>query len=197
MNGPRAPHAFPQNCLAPAIAALLLVLCSCAAGTHMVAKDPRPALTARSDRAVLVIVRTSIAYGGYGINNYLDGKLIGQTQGKSYFMTDVKPGTHYLMSRADNIDTARLKFEAGRIYFLQQGIYPGWDATARFSPMTPDDAKLEIQEASYLVYDRQKPGGDLPGKDYDKAKDDFDKENLEDPTQHKDILDYRGYKPGK
>jgi hypothetical protein len=101
------------------------------------------------------------------------------------------------MSRAENIDTVRLRFEAGRIYFLQQGIYPGWNAAARFSPMTPDEAKQEIREASYLVYDMRKPGSDLPEKDYDRAKDDFEKENSEDPTQHKEVLDYRGYKPGK
>jgi len=197
MNGSRVSQPLLRHCLAFAIPALLLVLSACAPGRHMIAIDTRPSLTTKSDTAMLVIVRTTIAYGGYGINNYLDGKLIGQTQGKCYFMTEVRPGTHYLMSRADNIDTARLTFEAGRIYFLQQGIYPGWNAAARFSPMTPDEAKMEIQEASYLVYDAQMPGSDLSVKDYDKAKDAFEKENREDPTLHKDILDYRGYKPGK
>jgi uncharacterized protein DUF2846 len=197
MNGSRISRLHLRHCLMPAISALFLVLCACAAGRHMIATEARPALTAKSDRAVLVIVRTSSFYADSVINNYLDGKLIGQTQGKSYFMTDVKPGVHYLVSRADNTDTARIKFEAGRVYFLQQGIYPGWDASARFSPMAPDEAKQEIREASYLVYDTHKPGRDLPEKDFQKATDDFEKENQEDPTQHKDIIDYRGNQPGR
>ncbi len=174
-----------------------LFLGGCAAGTNMIAKDAKPPLAVKSDRAVLVIVRTTSFMGGYVVNNYLDGKLIGQTQFKSYFTTDVKPGTHYVISRADNTDAARINFEAGRIYFLQQGIYPGWNATTRYSPMTLNDAKKELAEASYLIYDTQRPGNDMSDKDFKEAKGDFEKENKEDPTRYKDVIEYKGHKLSK
>ncbi len=169
----------------------------CVHRTQMIAKETKPALATKADKAVLLIIRTtSFGWGGV-VDNYLDGKMIGQTQGKMYFLTDVTPGLHYVISHADNTDTARIKFEAGRIYFLQQGIYPGWNITTRFSPMTLEEAQKEIKEAIFVVYDTANPGKDMSEKDFKKAKDDFEKENKEDPTRHKKVIEYKGYKIGK
>ncbi len=172
---------------------LFLIPGGCITGTNMIAKDTKPPLVTKSNMAALVIIQSASFGGGYIINNYLDGKRIGQTQYKSYFITDVKPGKHYLTSEADNKDTARINFEPGRIYFLQQGIYPGWNATTRFSPMTLEEAKLEIQEAVYYVYDSGKPGKDMSEKDREEEVAAFEKENKEDPERYRDILNYKGY----
>lgn len=182
----------------PAWVTMLFLLSACVAGTNMIAKDTKPALATKPDKAVLVIIRTTSFGWGAVVSNYLDGKLIGQTQGKSYFMTPVVPGSHYLIADAGNKDTARLKFEAGRIYFMGQAIHPGYhNVTTHYAPMTLEEAKREIMEATYYVYDTQKPGKDLSEKDLKEAKDDFEKENREDPTRHKDVSGYRGYKLGK
>ena len=176
---------------------LSLFLGACVIGTNMIAKDTKPPLTTKSKMAVLVIIRPTSSVVGYVINNYLDGKLIGQTQHKSYFITDVKPGKHYVIAQADNKDTARINFERGRIYFLQQGIHPGWHATTRYSPMTLEDARREIQEAVYYVYDSGKPGKDMSEKDYKEEVANFEKENKADPARYKVILNYKGYKSAK
>jgi lipoate-protein ligase A len=117
--------------------------------------------------------------------------MIGQTQGKMFFVTEVKPGVHYVISHADNTDTVRLNFEAGKIYLLQQGIYPGWNATTRYSPMTTEEFAKEVQEAIYAVYDTQKPRKDMSDKDFKEAKDDFEKEAKQ--GEHKDTLQIKGY----
>ncbi len=177
-----------------ALLTLFLILDACITGTNMIAKDIKPPLITKSNMAALVIIQPDSFGGGYVVNNYLDGKQIGQTQYKSYFVTDVMPGKHYLTSEADNKDTVRINFEPGRIYFLQQGIYPGWNANTRFSPMTPEEAKREIQEDVYYVYDSGKPGKDMSEKDHKKEVAAFEKENKEDPERYRDILNYKGYK---
>lgn len=170
---------------------LPLFLWSCAAGTHMIAKEGKPAISAKSDKAVLVIIRTTSFGWGNVVDNYLDGKMIGQTQGKMFFVTDVTPGVHYVISHADNTDTARLNFEAGKIYLLQQGIYPGWNIVTRYSPITVDEFAKEVQEATYVVYDTQHPGDNMSDKDVKEAKDDFEKEVKD--GEHKDILGIKGF----
>jgi hypothetical protein len=172
---------------------LILPVClgGCVSGIHMIAKEGKPAISAKSNKALLVIIRTTSYGWGSIVNNYLDGKMIGQTQGKMFFITEVTPGVHYVISHADNADTARLKFESGKLYLLQQGIYPGWNITTRFSPITSDEFAQQVKEATYVVYDTQHPGKDMSEKDLKEAKNDFEKEVKS--GEHKDILQIRGY----
>jgi len=177
-----------------ALLAMPLLMSACVAGINMIAKDTKPALATKSSKAVLVIVRTTVYHSGAVISNYLDGKLIGQTRGKSYFITDVNPGAHYVIADAGNKDTMRINFEAKRIYFFTQGVFPGYmNPTTKYIPMALADALKEIKEADYLVYDGQHPGKDMSDKDYQDAKKDFDKDNKEDPGRHKDTQQYKGY----
>ena len=170
---------------------LPVFLGDCASGIHMIAKESKPPISAKPDKAVLVIIRTTSFGWGSIVNNYLDGKMIGQTQGKMFFHTEVTPGVHYVISHADNTDTARLKFEAGKIYLLQQGIYPGWNITTRFSPITTTEFAEQVKEATYVVYDTQHPGKDMSDKDFKEANDDFEKEVKN--GEHKDTLQIKGY----
>jgi hypothetical protein len=177
-----------------AVSALLILpvlLWCCIAGTHMITKEGKPSISAKSNRAMLVIIRTTSFGSGSVVDNYLDGKMIGQTQGKVFFMTEVTPGKHYVISHADNTDTVRLNFEAGKIYLLQQGIYPGWNATTRFSPMTTEEFTKEVKEANFVVYDTEHPGKDMSDKDFKEAKDDFEKEAKQ--GEHKDTLQIKGH----
>ena len=102
--------------VAAAIMVSALFLGACGPKLHMIAKEGKPSITAKSNKAVLVIIRTTAFGWGAIVDNYLDGKMIGQTEGKVFFVTEVTPGRHYVISHADNTDTARLNFEAGKIY---------------------------------------------------------------------------------
>ena len=170
---------------------LPVFLGGCASGIHMIAQEGKPAISAKPSKALLVIIRTTSFGWSNIVNNYLDGKMIGQTQGKMFFITEVTPGVHYVISHADNTDAARLKFETNKIYLLQQGIFPGWNITTRFSPITTGEFAKEVQETKFVVYDTQHPGKDMSEKDLKEAKEDFEKEAK--GGEHKDVLQIKGY----
>jgi hypothetical protein len=44
--------------------------------------------------------------------NYLDGKLIGETKGKTYFVINVKPGPYYVIVTTENTAVAHINFQA-------------------------------------------------------------------------------------
>ncbi len=172
---------------------LPLILGACG-GIHMIRKDVKPPLVVKSNKAVLVIMRTTSYYGDTDIKNYLDGKYIGGTKESSYFMTEVKPGPHYVTADGGNKDTVRMNFEAGRIYFLRQGVFPGpFRSMTRYVPMALQDALHEAQVIYYNVYDTQHPGEDLSQKDYQAEKKDYDDEVKKDPSHRRDVAQYKGF----
>lgn len=171
-----------------------VLLIGCGGPKHMITMDTRPTIAPKPDKAVLVIARTTSAAFGVTIENYLDKRLIGQTKGKSYFITEVAPGPHAVMGHAENWSTAKINFEKGRVYFLNQDIRIGvWMARTGFTPLTADDAAQQLNESGmeYRVYDTKNPGEDMSDKDFKEASDDYDKEVKE--GEHKDIVNYKGY----
>jgi hypothetical protein len=175
------------------LAVLTLMLSACG-GIHMVKQDIKPPLAVKSGKAVLVIMRTASFYGDTDIKNYLDGKYIGGDKDNCYFMTDVKPGVHYLTADGGNKDTVRMNFEAGRIYFLRQGVAPGvFRSFTQYFAMTLEDALHEVQVIDFMVYDTKHPGNDLSQKDYEAEKKDYDEEVKKDPSHRKDVAQYKGF----
>ncbi len=161
---------------------------------YMLKQDAKPEIKPSQTMAKLVIIRTTSFGFAVKIDNFVDGKFIGQTQGKSYFITEIEPGTHYIIGASENNACARLSFEAGKIYYLMQAIYPGvMFARTGFGTMTPEEADKEIKEAKYFIIDPAKKGKDMDAESYRKTCADFDKEAKEDPDRHKDVLNYKGY----
>ena len=172
---------------------LPVLLISCGGPKHMITMDTKPTIAPKAGNAVLVIARTTSMAFGVTIENYLDKKLIGQTKGKSYFITDIAPGQHYVMGHAENWSTAKINFEAGKIYFLNQDIRMGvWMARTGFTALAANEAAQQLNESGieYRVYDTKNPGEDMSDKDFTDAKADYDKEVKE--GEHKDIENYKG-----
>ncbi|HMK43369.1 MAG TPA: hypothetical protein VK445_04470 [Dissulfurispiraceae bacterium] len=176
---------------------LIIALVLISGCVHMIIMETKPRLALQPNKALLVIVRPNVLYTGL-VDNYLDGKMIGQTQGKSYFVTDVTPGTHYVMAHADSWATARMTFEANKVYFMNQltsaklGFPFVWTA---FSVLTIQDAMQQINEAGclYLVYDQKNPGKDIQPSKFEEMKADFEQEVKENSDRHSDTLGYKGY----
>jgi hypothetical protein len=185
-----AKRLFMKRAVVCFVAVLALILSAC--GIHMVKQDIKPPLAVKSDKAVLVIMRTASFYGDTDIKNYLDGKYIGGNKDNCYFMTDVKPGVHYLTADGGNKDTVRMNFEAGRIYFLRQGVTPGvFRSFTQYFAMTLQDALREAQAIDFMVYDTQ--GNDLSQKEYETEKKDYDEEVKKDPSHRRDVAQYKGF----
>jgi hypothetical protein len=171
---------------------LPLLIISC--GMNMIEQDTKPEIKPVSDKAVLVVLRTTSFGFAVVMDTYLDGKLIGQTQGKCYFITKVDPGEHYLMGESENIATAKINFEAGKVYYLNQDVFMGvMKARTGWEPKSPEFAIEQIPECDYLVYDVNNPGDDLDEDDYQEAIEDFEEEVKDDPERHINTLEYTGY----
>ena len=175
------------------IVSFILLLSGCAT-THMAKPDKTPDLTFSPDKATLVIFRETWYGGSIVFWNYLDRKLIGETQAKTYFVTHVTPGPHYLVIATENTCAAHFDFKAGKTYFLGEGVTMGfWRArTTGFYPMTPEDAAKAMKVCSYLQYDPNAGQEDMHPQLWEQAIDEYLKEIKEDPEAYEDILKYGG-----
>ena len=172
---------------------MIFLLTSCAT-THMIKPEKAPDLIVQPDKATLVIMRDTNFGGAIVFWNYLDGKLIGETMGKTYFVSTVTPGPHYVVVASENSCAAHFDFKPGRTYFLGQGVAMGvWRARASgFYPMTPEDAAKAMKSCRYLEYDPQSGQEDMDPKLYQQAIDAYLKDVKENPEAFKDILRYDG-----
>ena len=126
--------------------------------------------------------------------NYLDDQFIGETMGNTYFITDVEPGQHYVVVETENTCVADLNFEAGKRYFLREGIVMGiWRArTSGFSPVSAEEAMKSIQGLTYLERD---PNGELKNMDpkvYKTAIDEYKADVEANSDAYKEMLQYKG-----
>jgi hypothetical protein len=175
------------------IISFIFLLASCAT-THMAKPEKAPDLSFSPDTATLVIIRESWVGGAIVFWNYLDGKLIGETMGRNYFVTPVTPGSHYVVVATENTCVAHFDFKPGKTYFLGEGVTMGvWRArTSGFYPMTQEDATKAIKNCSYLEYDPKTGQEDMDPKLYQQAIDEYLKDVKENPDAFKDILKYDG-----
>jgi hypothetical protein len=177
---------------------LLLTVCialltGCAT-TQMLRPEQPPELAAKPDSALLVIVRDTFLGGGIVFWNYLDGKFIGETMGKSYFVTQVPPGKRYVVSATENTGVAHLDFKAGRHYFLRQGVTIGvWRArTSGFFPLTAAEAQEAIAACTYTELDSSKTFPDMEPALYRQAIEEYNTGVKENPEGYQALLQYQG-----
>jgi hypothetical protein len=179
------------------LAICVVLLSGCAASGNMVKRDMRPEFQAKNDTATLVIIRDASLGFAVIFWNYLDGKLIGESTGRTYFFTDVKPGPHYVVVATENTAVARIDFEPGRVYFLREGVIMGfWRArTNGFEALSYDQAREAMASCTYLEFDPTRGGEDMDPKLYQQAIKDYQEEVKRNPEGFKAILEYKGYAP--
>lgn len=130
---------------------MMVVLITGCGPSHMVAKEPcidirgvKPV----EGKAALVVGRTTIFGGGINFENYLNKTFIGTTKGRSFFITSVDPGDHYITAHGENYASMLIRFEAGKTYYVQNEVRMG-AFMAR--------AKVELVDAQHMHNDM---GGD-------------------------------------
>lgn len=164
------------------------------ATTQMIKPENPPQLAAKSDSALLVIVRDAWLGSAIVFWNYLDGKFIGETMGKTYFIAHVPPGEHYVVAATENTAVAKLNFEAGKRYFLRSGVTMGvWRArTSGLFPMTAAEAKEATQGLTYLALDPSKTFPDMEPDLYQQAIKEYQQGVKENPDSYREMLEYKG-----
>jgi hypothetical protein len=178
-----------------AILSICILLLSGCATSYMVKRDTPPEITAKSDTATLVIIRDTSFGFAIVFWNYLDGKPIGETKGKSYFMTHVTPEPHYVVVATENTGVAYLDFQPGKIYFLREGVVMGmWRArTSGFEPLTYQQAMESMKECTYFEMDASQNPENVDPKLYKTAIDEYHSDVKQNPEGFKNILEYKGY----
>jgi len=172
----------------------IFLFSGCATGI-MVKRDAKPEITAKSDSATLVITRDTSFGFAVTFWNYLDGKFIGETTGKTYFVTSVKPGPHYVVVASENTAVANIDFQPGKTYFLREGVLIGlWRArTSGFEPLMYEQAMESIRSCSYQEIDMSKTAEDMDPQLYKKAIEEYHAEVKQNPDGFKAILEYKGH----
>ena len=178
------------------LAACIFILSGCAT-SYMIAPDRKPDLKPSSDQATLVIMRSTSFGFAIVFWHYLDGKFIGETKGKTYFVTKVKPGPHYVMVTTENTAVAHFDFKPGQIYYLNEGVLMGvWRArSSGFWPATPQEVSQALSSCNYWEYDPSKKADDMDPKLYQQAIADYQAELKQKPESFKAILEYDGVRP--
>lgn len=78
------------------------------------------------EKAKVYIVRPSRLGFAVKVKVFINDKLVGKTKGGKYLALDLDPGTHTILSKAENKSIVELNVEAGQEYYLKQIIFPGF-----------------------------------------------------------------------
>lgn len=136
------------------IAALALPFFAACAGVPMAPTSEdttAKTFTAVPGNARVYLFRDETFGAAIAIPVMLNGKLMGRTAAKTYFMWDVPPGDVEVSSIAEDTSTVRIKAEGGRLYFIWQEIKMGLWQPRTILHRVDDDRGREGVQASGLI----------------------------------------------
>ncbi|MBI1835338.1 MAG: DUF2846 domain-containing protein, partial [Burkholderiales bacterium] len=81
--------------------------------------------TTAPNLASFYIYRNEFLGGGIRMDVQVDGKPIGKTGPKTYFAFNLEPGTHTIVSSAENDSMLQVNAEAGNAYYVWQEVKMG------------------------------------------------------------------------
>ena len=102
---------------------------------------------APANAARIYVYRNESMGGAIPLTISLDGKTLGQTGPKTYFMVDVSPGQHQIDSYAENVSSLNLDTQAGKIYYVWQEIKMGmWSARSALHEVPEAQGQKGVME---------------------------------------------------
>jgi hypothetical protein len=157
----------------------------------MVKQDTKPEIKPTADKATLVIYRsTSVGFTAV-VDNFIDTTYLGSTKGKCYFVAQAQPGSHYLIAVSENKVSAKISLEAGKVYYILQGMAFG---STSLTGTSPDEFGKQLPELPYLILDpAQTSLPVLSSEEFTKKVNDYTKESAKDPERFKDMDNLKGY----
>ncbi len=114
-----------QKFVAAAILAASLVGCA-----SVPMGDPKKdaelkSFSAKPAVAGLYVYRNESMGAAVRMDVEVDGKPLGQTAAKTYFYTELAPGKHTIISKAENTDNLEIDTVAGKLYYVWQEVKMG------------------------------------------------------------------------
>jgi len=172
---------------------IALMLSGCAG--NMLVSDKPDGIAAKPDKSLLVIVRDTFFASDSIFYNYIDGKLIGDTQGKTWFMTEVSPGPHYVIAVGGIAKVALVNFKPGKVYSLRQGAFMGpWRGQPRdFWPMSYVETVEMIRPCEYLEFSPGKEASDMDPAVYKSIIEQYHDQVRSNPDSYLALQEYIGF----
>ena len=95
----------------------------------------------------IYIYRNENLGGAVKLTLLLDGKLLGDTGPKTYYLVETDPGRHSILSKAENDSALELNTEAGRNYFVWQEVKMGlWQPRSLLQQVDDATGKAAVAE---------------------------------------------------
>jgi hypothetical protein len=108
--------------------------------------------TPPADKALVYVVRPTIAGGFVQTKLSMDRKWVGVNQRNTYFVIAVDPGTHDFCSESENGSRLTLTIQAGKIYYLQQHIRMGtFKAQNELSQINEEEGQAALGKCDRMV----------------------------------------------
>ncbi|MGF6415779.1 DUF2846 domain-containing protein [Paraburkholderia sp. MM5482-R1] len=106
---------------------VLLVMAGCAS---VPMGDPQKdaalkTFSAPQEKAAIYVYRNESMGGGVKMPVTLDGQILGDTAARTYLYTEVEPGPHELVSKAENDSKLDVDAVAGKVYYVWQEVKMG------------------------------------------------------------------------
>jgi len=79
-----------------------------------------------TDKAAIYVYRNENFGAAIKMPVTLDGKVLGNTAAKTYLYSEVTPGSHQLVSKAETDSTLTVDVVAGKIYYVWQEVKMGF-----------------------------------------------------------------------
>ena len=101
----------------------------------------------KPDKSSIYVYRNESFGGAARMTVSLDGKVAGQSGPQTYFLWEVDPGPHEIVSHAENVETLQITAEAGKAYYVWQEAKVGvWGARSRLHLMDERAGQKAVAE---------------------------------------------------
>ncbi len=133
--------------LATLLGTLILTGCATVSMAPMEQDAAAKAFVSPSDLSRIYLYRNDTFGGALPITVSLDGKTMGRTGPQTYFMWDVSPGEHTIISRAADVDSLTLNTVRGRAHYVWQEVEPGlWSVRSQLQEVDETTGQSNIRE---------------------------------------------------
>lgn len=130
---------------------LLLVGCASVPMANIERDNMAKTFAPQADKAKIYVYRNEKFGAAIKLPVALDGRLVGDTASKTYFLFVVPPGEHKLITKAENDSILPLMVEAGRNYFVWQEIKMGlWAARANLQLVDELTGRKGVEECKLI-----------------------------------------------
>ncbi len=135
--------------LATLCALITAVLAGCASVpmASMEADSSAKQFQPRKGYSNIYLYRNETFGGAIALTVSLDGKVMGKTGPKTYFLWEVTPGKHKVASHAENTEILEIEAKEGRNHYVWQEVKIGmWQPRSLLHEMNEDEGRKGVLE---------------------------------------------------